>query len=211
MPVTELAILRLAPGVSLLDEGFRARLLRSKQVMETALGIHGRLFVYYQDAQDPMVLYLLGDWQSTDEHWNEFIPSPGNQELLELLRHDLDIPSIKMYHVDLPAANVPTDANVISIGWHKVRQEDKAVIETSFYECKQWLDEYFSHAIKPAGGWRVEKAVGQQESEELVLFCGWEGVDEHLGFAKTKSFEKYDRIRKFVKKYSVKHGIRIEF
>lgn len=68
MPVTELAILRLAPGVSLSDEEFRAKLLRSKQVMETALGIHGRRFVYYQDAHDPVVLYLLGDWQSTEEH-----------------------------------------------------------------------------------------------------------------------------------------------
>lgn len=44
-----------------------------------------------------------------------FIPSPENQELLALLKHDLDIPSIEMYHVDLPAADVPTDASVVNI------------------------------------------------------------------------------------------------
>ncbi|ROV90923.1 hypothetical protein VMCG_09964 [Cytospora schulzeri] len=211
MSVTELAILRLAPGVNILDAGFRAKILRSKQVMETALGIPGRRFVYYQDAEDPMVLYLLGDWQSTDEHWNEFIPSPENQELLELLKHDLDVPSIEMYHVDIPAAKVPTGANVISIGWHKVRQNDKVAFETTFWECKKSLDEDARRDMKPAGGWRVEKAVGQQETEEFVLFCGRESVDEQLGFSTRRFPKDYGRIREFVQEYDIKHGNRIVF
>lgn len=210
MPVTELAILPLAPGVGLSDKGIRGRLLRSKQVMETALGIPGRRFVYYQGVEDPTVLYLLGDWLSTDEHWKDFIPSPENQELLEILKHDLDIPRIEMYHIDLPAADVPTEANAIGIGWHTVRQDDKTSFDRRILDIKGWLKEGVSGEMKPAGGWRVEKASGQQGSEEFVLFCGLEDVDKHLGFAKTLTFEKCDRIRDLVQDVSVQHGTRID-
>lgn len=136
---------------------------------------------------------------------------PENQELLALLKHDLDIPSIEMYHVDLPAADLPTDASVVSIEWHEVREEDKAVFERSFHEFKYWLDGYVGRYMKPAGGWRVERAAGQQKLEGFVLFCGWDTVDEHLEFAKTKSSEKYGHIRAIAQEYTVKYGLRIDF
>ncbi|ROW06369.1 hypothetical protein VPNG_07526 [Cytospora leucostoma] len=209
MPVTELATLPLAPGVSLADEGFRAKLLRSKIVMENALGIHGRRFAYYQSTEDYDLLYLLGDWQSTGEHWEEFIPSPANQELLELLKHDLDLPGIEMYHVDIPAAEVPTYADTISIGWSQVRQDDQAGFEKKFSRYKEWAKDHFRQGRVPAGGWRIETAEGQQGFEQFVLIGGWEGVDAYLGFAKTESTEGCYHAQEFIESFDVKHGIRI--
>lgn len=173
--------------------------------MENSLGIPGRRFVYYQDAEDPMVLYLLlyllGDWQFTDEHCNEFIPSPENQELRELLKHDLDISSIEMYHVDNPAVNVPTDANVNSIEWLNVHQDDKVEFEGRFSECRKWLDEYVRLDMKLAGGWRVEKAVGQLGRLYVVRWMGEYGWN-HV--------ENYSHIRDFVQEYDAKHGKHID-
>lgn len=213
MPVTELAIIRLAPGVSIANKSFRDKLLRSKEVMENALNLTGRRFVYYQGVEDPQVIYLLGDWQSPEEHWKEFIPSAENQGLLEMLKDDFDIATIEMYHVDTPIVNVPTGTEVMSIGWHRVRAQDKEAFETRFAECKQWLDHYVSQDTKPGGGWRIEKAAGRQEEEEeeWVLFCGWKTVEEHKGFSSTEDFNKYSRIRDFVQEFNVKHGQRIIF
>lgn len=210
MPVTELATLPLAPGVSLTDEGFRARLLRSKFVMENALSIHGRRFAYYQSTEDSRLLYLLGDWQSTEEHWEEFIPSPANQELLELLQNDLDLPGIEMYHVDIPAAQVPTNADTISIGWYQVRQGDQAAFEKRFLQYKEWAKDHFRQGRVPAGGWRIETAEGQQGFEQFVLIGEWEGADAYLGFAETEATEEYDHVQEFVQGFDVKHGTRIE-
>lgn len=211
MPVTELAILRLAPGADLSDATLRAKLGRAKTVMENALDISGRRFVYYQGVEDPRALYLVGGWQSAAEHWGQFIPSPENQELLVLLRDELDIPRIEMYHVDVPNAEIPAEANVLSFEWHRVlRDVDRAAFEARFLECRKWLDEYLSTADKPAGGWRIEKAAGREEEDEWVLFTGWKSVEEYMGFAGTSHFEKYRQIRELTRGFEVKHGIRIQ-
>lgn len=208
MPVTELAILPLSPSVDLSDEAFLAKLRKTKQIMENALGIPGRRFIYYQGIEDDRVLYLLGDWNSPVEHLQEFIPSAENQEQLAMLKDDFDISHIKMFHIDVPAREVPSDAELISIGRHKVQAENKGAFEDRYRECKPWLDRYISRERKSAGGWRIEK--GDEEKEgEWVLFCGWESLDEHMDFAGTEGFEQYARIREYIKGFEVKHGKRI--
>lgn len=220
MPVTELAILPLRPGVDPSDETFVAKLRHTKQVMENALGVPGRRFVYYQGVDNNSkktdrtcwVYYLLGDWQSAAEHRDDFLPSPANQAQLALVDDVFDLARVDMFHVDVPAAQLPTDADVLSIGRHRVRAGDKVAFEERFGECKPWLDRYVSREKKPAGGWRIEKAAaipGREEEEEWVLLCGWESVQEHMEFAGTEGFERYGRIRELVQGFDVKHGKRI--
>lgn len=209
MPVTELAILHLQPGVSLANPSFRAKLLQSVKVMENALGISGRRFVYYQGVEDPAILYLLGDWQSPSEHWDEFIPSPENQRLLELLKHDFDIQCIQMYHVDVPNAGVPTDSNIMHIGWYRVRTEDKARFEAQAVDFTQWSNEEESLEKKPAAGWRIEKAEGRENEEEWVRFCGWDNVHERMESRQTEPWKEGNDIHGLVLGSQLKHGTRI--
>lgn len=210
MPVTELAILPLTSQADLYSSSFLAKLLQSQKVMANALGTSGRRFTYYQGIEDPRNLYLIGDWESPAEHWEQFIPSAQNQALLELLKDEFDIEGIEMYHVDVACAEVPVGAEVVSIGWHRVRKEDKEGFERVFAECRGWLDGYVSGDEKPAGGWRVEKDPERQDGEEWVLFCGWNSVEEHTRFAQTEAFEKYSRIRDRVQEFQLKHGKRLE-
>lgn len=210
MPVTEVAILPLSPSVDLSDEAFRAKLRKTQRIMANAFGTPSRRrFVYYQGVEDPRSLYLLGEWDSAAEHWDEFLPSPENQEQLALLQDDLDIPSIEMHHVAVPMAQVPIDAAVISIGRHRVRPEDQMAFEESFEACRPWLDGYVRREKKPAGGWRIEKATGKEAEEEWVLLGGWDSVEEHGKFADADGFEKYARIKEFVQGCEVRHGKRI--
>lgn len=212
MPVTELAILPLGPGVDLSNEAFRAKLFRAKAVMENALGISDRRFVYLQGVEDPQVLYLLGDWQSPAEHWDHFIPSPENQELLALLQGELDLPRIEMYHIDVPVLDVPANADVVSIEWLRVRRQDKVAFEERLSDCRNWLNEYESGHGKPAGGWRVEEAAGKEDEKEWVLFSGWKSAGGHtcMGCAQTGPFGNNERIRHLVQGFKVGHGTRIE-
>lgn len=213
MGVTELAILYLTPNASLTSQAFRAKLLHSKKVMEAALGVSGRRFVYYQSIDDPAVLYLLGDWQSASEHWNHFIPSPENQQLLDLLKDDFDIPRIVMYHVDVPNAQVPADAQVISIGWYRVRSVDKArFAEHAFSDDAKRSDERMGHEKKPAGGWRIETSAGREDEEEWVRFRGWDSLEDHQKIIQTEpTSQEGDDIHGLVLESEVKHGVRIDF
>ncbi|KAF3762682.1 hypothetical protein M406DRAFT_333053 [Cryphonectria parasitica EP155] len=221
MPVTELAFLPLAQGTTPASPALHAKLQKSIQVMQTALGIPGRRFTYYQSLETPQLLYLLGDWRSPSEHRDQFLPSPENQELLQLLRDDLDIPRIEMYHVDVPNAAVPADAPVLSLGWFRVRGQDKAAFEG---RAKSWA--WLSRrdpgqdgvGEASAGGWRIEKASdghdedeGQEKEEEWVSFCGWENVDEYEKLAEAVALDKSEHFRDLVCSSQVRRGIRIDF
>lgn len=163
MAVTELAILPLQPNISLTNASLRAKLLRAKQVMKTALGISGRHFTYYQSIEDPTTIYLLGDWQSPSEHWDQFIPSAENQELLELLNDDFDIPRIQMYHIDLPNSHIPADSEVIRIGWFRVKAGNKACFEEQCARGMSLLNNSLATENRAGGGWRIEKSDDMQD------------------------------------------------
>lgn len=212
MPVTEVAILPLLPGVDVNHYSVRDKLRYTQQVMENALGVPGRRFVYYQGMDaGKHELYLLGDWQSAAEHRDEFLPSPANQAQLAWVADLFDLARVDLFHVDVPAAQLPTDADVLTIGRHRVpvgaRGEDKAVFEARFIkECRELCRHYGRDGDKkpPVGGWRIEKdaaaasaaaATGAvagkedaEEEEEWVAFCGWESAEERIKFAGTKWF-----------------------
>jgi hypothetical protein len=65
------------------------------------------------------------------------------------------------------------------------------------------LLEDFTKPYGVVGGWRIERE--DEEKEEWVLFSGFESVDNHIEFAKTKGFEKYREIMGFVSGFEVKH------
>lgn len=216
MPVTEVAILPLLPGVDVNHHSVRDKLRYTQQVMENALGVPGRRFVYYQGLTDTgsstkNELYLLGDWQSAAEHRDEFLPSPANQAQLARVADLFDLARVDLFHVDVPASQVPTDADadVLTIGRHRVRVraggEDKAAFEVRFVkECRE-LGRHGGRDFgdkPPVGGWRIEKDAAAtttttnavpgkenaEEEEEWVAFCGWESAEERIKFASTKWF-----------------------
>lgn len=92
MPVTELAILplthRLTKECPILPTHLLQKLQTAKSVLETA---SRHSFYYFQQVEDPSIIYILGSWESVTAHW-EFLPSPENQEMLELLKDDIVMP-----------------------------------------------------------------------------------------------------------------------
>lgn len=210
MPVTELAILHLKSGVSLTDPSCRARLLQAKRVMENALGIPGRQFVYYQGVEDPSMLFLLGDWRSPCEHWEEFIPSPENQQLLELLKDDLDVPRIQMYHVDVPIATIPANSEGICIGWYRIRMEDKARFEEQMAHHTQLPSDILTQGREAAGGWRIEKPDDVEDEEQWVHFYGWDNVERDKDSDQGNAWVEDGRLKNLVLGFELKHGTRTD-
>lgn len=202
MVVTEIALLRLMPGIDIHSANLRAKLGKAKIVMQDYTN---RTFYYYQQIEDPALIYIIGEWDSLDQHANHFIKSEANQELLQALKDDISVEwllHVDTTHADLPLPNGAKVKNVISIVRHFVKSGEKQSFVDKFEANKEHLQAFVSEGII-GGGWRVDR---DGEQEEWILFCPWKHVDQHHAFAKTEGFEKYGRIREHISGADIKHA-----
>ncbi|KAH8598121.1 hypothetical protein B0O99DRAFT_539224 [Bisporella sp. PMI_857] len=214
MAVTELAIIPLSHPLTEANPLIQ-KLKVAKSVLETKSGYP---FHYFQQIEDPSIIYTLGKWDSVAAH-AAFLPSAENQDLLRLLKDDISASidrQMKMWHLDGDIFSVKEgerdvlQAPTVSLSRHFVPIEKKAGFMNKFVEVKGLLEDYTT-TLKVVGGWRIEKeSIGDEEREEWALFSGFDSVEAHMGFAKTKGFEKYREIVEFVESFEVRHLARIE-
>lgn len=214
MPVTEVAIIPLAHSLTTSNPTLSAPLIQkwltSRHAMHAATGNE---FYYFQQIEDPSILYIIGKWDSPTAH-SEFIAGTENQRLLDLLKDDIVIhgegeKGMRMWHLDAecftPSSKLLLGAKAISFNRHFVPKEKKAEFEKKFAEVKGLLEEY-TKPYPVVGGWRIEKeTVDGVERDEWDLFSGFESVEHHMNFAKTEAFEKYREIAGYVEGFEMKH------
>jgi heme-degrading monooxygenase HmoA len=221
MPVSEFAVIPLTQPITqdypALPKTLIQNLKYAKEVLESASG-YG--FRYFQQIEDPSLIYILGLWDSVAAH-DGFVASPENQRLLELFKNDISMTGdrkMTLWHLegDIFALN-PSSAlksvftvPAISINRHSVPAEKKEGFVNKFQEVRDILEDY-AKPFKVVGGWRIEKEeVNGKEREEWALFSGFNSVDHHMAFANTDPFQKYREIVGFVEGFDVKHLKTIE-
>jgi heme-degrading monooxygenase HmoA len=209
MTVTEIALLRLSPGVTSIDIDLRAKLVHAKKIMQDYTG---RTFYYLQQYEDPSYIYIIGEWDSLDQHMTDFIPSEANQALLESLKDELSV--VWLLHIDAPHTALPlpkTDDDnakarhgdwVISIVRHFIRNGASEEFRQTFESNKEHLQNYLTEGTM-GGGWRIDKEDGK---DEWILLCPFKSVQQHTEFAETEGFEKYGQIRDYIDGAEIKHG-----
>lgn len=221
MPVSEIAILPLTHSITkdnpALPESVIQHLKQAKQVLEAASGY---AFHMFQQIEDPSVVYITGLWDSAEAH-NKFLPSPENQQLLELVKDDVRFEgdrALQMWHIDQdvftldPSSGLKSTfaAPAISLNRHFVPKDKREGFIAKFQEIRSIL-EAFTNPVRVIGGWRIEKEeVDGKEREEWALFSGFNSVDHHMEFAQTEEFTKYREIVGFVDGFEVRHLKAIE-
>ncbi|KAK3203730.1 hypothetical protein GRF29_106g464372 [Pseudopithomyces chartarum] len=189
--VTEFSRLKIKDGINeqeiaALEHG----LARAKKGMEN---FTGQKFYIFKEIENLNHIYILGGWASLEQHMDEWIPSEENQDLLKELG-----PFVKVdlfFHLDGHIGEIPpnTPAPILSCGRHVMESSQRPGFENTFEKRRGCLE---AHTLGPAGaGWRIEK---QADREELVLFCPWKDVSQHVAFGKTKDFQDYSEIRNHI-------------
>lgn len=209
MGVTELACFRTGPETTLSSPALVNMLVEGDRIMSLFNKAKGtpKKFYFLQQVEDPKCIYILGDWNSVAEH-QEFMTSPENAKATAEL-NKLGLVLAYFGHMDCPQTEIPTSAEVLSIGIHKIDAAKRGSFEKTFNGVKSHLEDYVGQAKKPIGGWRVDLPSSEKEAgiEEFVLFCGWDNVDQHTkGFASSDGFAEYCRIAEFVKETDIKHA-----
>ncbi|KAL1607839.1 hypothetical protein SLS60_002777 [Paraconiothyrium brasiliense] len=188
MPVTELSRLTLKDGLGEDQKNVVTwALARAKKLMED---FTGHDFHLYQETENPNHIYIVGQWESVEQHMNVWIPSEPNQGLLKDLVSFLEVDYL--FHIDVSFGSIPPSeqAPMFSVGRHVMESEKRSAFESTFNKRRSGVEAY---ALGPSsGGWRIEKEHGR---EEFVLFVPWKDVDQHMAFAKTKQFQEYAEIR----------------
>jgi hypothetical protein len=164
MGVTELALLQLEPGVSIHDTTLRQGLLAAKKAMESFTG--NEFYLYHDLEHDPRFIYIIGTWASVAQHWDEWIPSEANQQLLALLAKHVRVHW--MFHISIESeARIPVESPLLVVTRYPVCLKDKFRDATSKLQAGRMV-----------GGWRIEKGAQDDQKDEWVLFSGWQNVDE---------------------------------
>lgn len=200
MAITEVALLRLTPPTTAGNESLLTKLAHAKHVMQDYTN---RTFFYLQQIEDPSLIYIIGEWDSLDQHMNGFIPSPANQSLLETLKSELTVEYL--IHIDTSQDKLPiprTASHVVGIVRHFIKAGEKENFTRAFDSNKSHLQNYVTEG-KIGGAWRLDASDGENE---FVLFHPWRDVEQHENFAGTEGFARYGVIREFLDGAEIKHA-----
>jgi len=205
MPITELALLHLTPGTTLESPTLCTNLSHAKTVLQNYTN---RAFYYMQQISDPSCIYVVGEWDSLDQHMNDFIPSADNQALLESLKDYITVDS-NLEHLNVPNAELPLPRGeeelerakrgeqVWSITHYTIKAGKREAFEVQFREIKEKLEDGVG------GGWCVGKKEG--EDDVFVTLFAWRTIAEYELFGKGKEREASAYTSECVKRNDVKH------
>lgn len=189
-------MLRLKPDTTIESLKLWDVLARAKEAMQK---YSARKFYYLQQVEDPTCIYILGQWESLAQHYDGYIPSKENQDMLQELKDELDVEWLS--HLDVAIADLQLDAPVLSLGRHIIQQGKRGEFEECFNGNRKHLDAFITEG-KPAGGWKVDD---DRAAEEFVLFAPWKEVPQHFEFANTEGFKEYFKIKDFIAEADIKH------
>ena len=209
MAITEIALLHLTAGHSINDTDIRDTLSHAK------LGVqkyNGYTFYVLQQIEDPSYFYIIGEWDSLEQHRGHWIPGDENQATLKELEGKVAgdwLQHIDVSHTELP---VPRSAEerakalsgelVWSVVRYFVKKGEKETFQRTFDAKKHLLQEFITEGTM-GGGWRIVK---EGDAEERVSLCPWKSVQQHRDFAATGAFKEYSVIKEHVEGVDIKHA-----
>jgi hypothetical protein len=174
--ITEIACIRVLPPYKPDDREVRMKFLNAKKVMEK---FTKRDFYFLQQIENPDIVYIIGEWESLEQHMDVFIPSEENQALLRSLEGIVkveDLLHISVPHAELPfATKDPELLNFMGISRIRGSAEYRVQIAERYLEeltqLREWTlvephrHEAFESGPGPVagGGLRIDSPTSQVE------------------------------------------------
>ncbi|EEQ30938.1 hypothetical protein McanMca71_003492 [Microsporum canis] len=221
MAITEVAILKLRP-VALTasnkpNETTTAFLRNAKQSMESYTGFP---FYIFTQLEDPAHVYIVGNWETLAQHYDDWIPSDANQGLLESGKDLFDIAGLAHLDIDQQELGIPSDAPVVSLGWFYMLPGQREAFVKAWEGNVPYLKELTAPYIVRSG-WRIDgerkvegkeavAAEGEPEFEEFIAFTGWRDVGHNESYAQSEGFSQYQQLLGYATKVETKRLIKLD-
>lgn len=187
MPVTELALLHTKKQLS----PQHSTLCQAQQAQKDFSTYPVDFLVPLNDSSSR--IYLLGGWDSPEQHYEEWIPSSTNQEILRSLQDDVEVEW--MFHVDVSPGTAGL-GRLISTCMKKAMKAESSAYVVSLVECsvKGGKRADFGRVFETlelrvrasglfCGGWKVEG-----DEDVFIIFCAWRDDEGRAWLAESEEF-----------------------
>ncbi|KAI5306295.1 hypothetical protein KEM56_001509 [Ascosphaera pollenicola] len=167
MPITEFSLLHFDPAVITLDE--LKPIVRDAKIAMESFSTYP--FHYYiQAADDVTYLYIIGAWDSLEQHYDEWIVSDANKSVLGRLKGKVDVEWLYHLSLDYTAddADTPFGAPVISISRFFAKPGQKATIDKAIARNNNGTLDIQSGERSVSYGWRLDLGFDKEEIRDVV-------------------------------------------
>ncbi|KAJ5540386.1 hypothetical protein N7513_008718 [Penicillium frequentans] len=166
MTISEIGLLKLKPSHSIKDPELQ------KKLGDIQNGLHeftGYQFSFLQQARDPSFIYLLGQWESLQSHYQGMHGSTSWKEQVMVMSKYFDFQW--MAHYDFLIQDLDLDHCALEI----MRFSLTADKEREFGEEATAALRRFNSAadIRALGGWKVDE---NRDTEEFVVLVPWKDL-----------------------------------
>jgi hypothetical protein len=170
MGIIEFAHVKLVGGLTVSDPLLRQNMQKIIEVV----GAYKHLeTLFYVEVDNPSVLYVIGAWESQEQHQNGFNGSPEQAMILELVKDQMHIDQV--YYLDLELSTLPLDAPILEIKQYTLPTEAN---KEGFNKVLAAGGQHPKAGnLGSVGGWNLPKSDGEEVI--WVQFTGWETVDGH--------------------------------
>lgn len=177
-------------------------------------------------SEDDSLVYLVGGWNSIDQHVTEWIPSSINQGLLSLLGDDVDVKW--MFHLSCEPSDlvervirgaIEQRKDVIEIGRYvveeSVKDEFERVWKANVRPLEESVNEDAPRDSKREGGWRLDQGYDREQLDqsasqnmptEFVSFMKRLSMQKDHVFAEAIGFQENTNIRSLIVSEEIRHG-----
>ena len=168
MAIIELAHVKLLGGISISDSRLRQNM---QQVTEVIEGYNHLKNLFYIEVEDPSILYVIGAWESQQQHQKGFNGSEDQGKILELVKDQMDIDW--MYYIDLEQSKIPLEAPVLEISKYTLQSPaNKGPFNKALAEEMRSHDAHIEGSV---GGWNLPKSEGEEAVWVQFSGCGGGG------------------------------------
>ncbi|KAF8843671.1 hypothetical protein BDN67DRAFT_964185 [Paxillus ammoniavirescens] len=176
MTITEFAILVFSPPHSLSD----ATVKRLFQKLSTEQSECSRFpLLFFTNPDDSSEVHLITGWDSVEAH-EAWIRGGQNQELLRVFAPYIDLPKIRMVHLDIDFQSIPKDVEMMVVERHG-KAGSGLVVQTAcpndsactWFHVGRDLAESDGDIYHFASTSDVEEAVEGAEKSSGMLMARW--------------------------------------
>lgn len=167
MPITEFSLLHFDPSVITLEE-LKPILRDAKDAMES---FSNYPFHYYIQASDDVTyIYIIGAWDSLEQHYDEWIVSDVNKDVLKRLKGKVDVEWL--FHLSLDYTedenDSPFGAPVISISRFFAEPGQREAIDEAIVKNPNCTLDIHSGERCVSYGWRLDLGFDKDEIRDVV-------------------------------------------
>lgn len=170
MAIVELAHISLKNGLTASDPGLKKNLKEVKRVIEEYSKLQT---LFYTQIDDPTIMFVIGAWESKDQHQHGFNGSPQQGKILDLIKEQMGIDW--MFYIDVDQSKIPLDAPVLAIIREQFAKDgvNRVLFDQEFATQTQSISGARHGAVS---AWNIPK--DQHERDVRVNFSGWESPEE---------------------------------